>query len=36
MLAREKLSEAAPKTAISRVPAASAASSPFRFGTSTG
>jgi hypothetical protein len=35
MLARENASDAAPKMAISRAPAASAASSPFRFGTST-
>jgi hypothetical protein len=36
MLRWEKLSEAAPNTAISCAPAASAASSPFTFGTSTG
>ena len=32
----EKVSDAAPNTAISSAPAASAASRPFRFGTSTG
>src|SRR5690349_3325778 len=36
MFFREKLSEAAPKIAISRAPAASAASNPFMLGTSTG
>jgi len=32
----EKVSEAAANTAISAAPAASAASNPFMFGTSTG
>ena len=36
MLRCEKLSEAAPKTATSAAPAASALSKPFRFGVSTG
>ena len=36
VLRRLKVSEAAVKTAISRTPAASAASKPFMLGTSTG
>jgi hypothetical protein len=36
MLRREKLSDAAPNTAISWTPEAVACSSPFRFGTRTG
>ena len=36
MFLREKLSDAAPNTAISATPAACAAANPIMFGTSTG